>query len=376
MQKKILIFSGYFHPHKGGSEEYILKLCRFLISKGIECHVVTCNTEHVAEEENVEGIKIFRVPSWHFVGKKYPVPVPWSMLRFFHRLKRNSYDYIFTNTRFFNICFYAPLFKKWHNKNAKLVHLEHGTKHTDDEAFFVRMINIVYDKMIGRFIMKSADQIFAISGEQSKAFVKKLSGKTAKIAYNSIEVKAFVKKQTSLKRTLGIKNEIVVSYAGRLIEAKGVQDLIDACRNLKVKLIILGSGSFEDALKKQARNMKNVVFINKAFDQNLLLEVFSITDIFVNPSYNEGMPTLVLEAGAFGLPIIATSVGSTYEIIDNNVNGFLVAPKNVDQLKQNIEALMKNKSLRAKFAENLKIKIKKKFDVNTAFMPILRYIKQ
>ncbi len=379
MKPKILIFSGYFYPHKGGSEEFMLSLSKFLSKNGFDCSVITCNTENAPEIEKIGKITVYRVNSWHFVGKKYPVPKPGEMISLLKKLsKKKKFDYIFTNTRFFNICAYAPFFKKYSNPKAKIIHIEHGTKHTDNESLLVYWVNYLYDYTLGRFVVRSADSIFGIS-DKSRKFVHKISGKKSGILRNCIDVSAFEKKSNpeeikAIKRKLGIKNEFVVSYAGRLIEAKGVQDIIKACHDLKVVLVILGSGDYEKQLKKQAKNMNNAVFISKVYSRKDLINILSVTDVFVNASYNEGLPTSVLEAGAAGVPVMATDVGGTNEIIENNKNGFLVKPGNVSGLKKSIKKLMNDINLREIFAKSLKQKIVREFDCKKAFTPILKVL--
>jgi len=379
MKPKILVFAGFFHPHKGGSEQFILNLCNFLANKGFECSIITCNTEQVKQFEKLGKIQVFRVDSWVFVGKKFPVPKPWSMIKTLRNISRSQkFGCIFTNTRFFNICFYAPWFKWFCNPKAKLVHIEHGTKHTDNESLIVYAINFLYDYTFGLFIMLSANFLFGIS-KKSQKFIRKISGKSSGLVRNCIDVSAFKKSSSNLdelRKKYSVENEFVVCFAGRLIEAKGVQDLMAACENIKeTKLIILGSGDYENELKKLAKN-KNVVFVNRFYNRKLLLEVLSISNVFVNPSYNEGLPTSVLEAGAFGLPVIATDVGGTSEIIDHGKNGFLVEPKKPSVLKKFIKKLKQDKSLRKAFAKKLNQKIKKEFDTTTAFLPLLKILKK
>ncbi len=74
------------------------------------------------------------------------------------------------------------------------------------------------------------------------------------------------------------------------------------------------------------------------------------------------MPSSVLEAGAIGLPIIATAVGGTEEIIKNYKNGILVKPHNITQLRKKILELIKNKELREKLGRNAQEVVRKKFN--------------
>jgi glycosyltransferase involved in cell wall biosynthesis len=374
---KILIFAGYFQPHEGGSERFALNLARFLFKHKHKVSVITCNTENAKQYEKVGKINVIRVPSWEFVKKRYPVPVPWFMINELGKLEK--FDYLITNTRFFNICAYAP-FVCWIN-GSRLIHIEHGTKHIDD-SWFLKIANTIYDYTFGLLIMKSADKLFGIS-KKCQEFIKKISGRSSELVPNCVDTNYFSKvamkvrdesRAKKWKQQLGIRNELVVTYAGRLIEAKGIQDLINVVKHLKdVKLIILGPGEYYNELKKIAG--KNTTIIRKTYTPEELRDLLWFSDFFVNPSYNEGLPTVPLEAGSMELAVIATDVGGTKEIIDNEKNGFLIKPKAIGQLKKKIVYLKENKRMRSKLGKTLRKKVVKNFDLDVAFSRILKKIK-
>ncbi|RJQ17629.1 glycosyltransferase family 1 protein [Candidatus Woesearchaeota archaeon] len=369
--KKVLFLAGYFYPHEGGSEKFILHLAKELMKSSVACTVITANTEKAKAKEKYQGINIIRVPCWHLLGKKFPMPKPWSMVKVLQ--EKEPYDIIITNTRFFNIAMYAPFFKWKHH--AKLIHIEHGSKHIDNESAIVSFVNKLYDHTIGWFVMKNADYLFGISKEAQK-LIKHICNKKSGIVRNCIDTAYFIrneKEAEKIKRKYKITKSVIL-YAGRIIEAKGVQDLITATKNIDAQVIIIGSGSYEAEIKKMLH--QNCTFINKDYDHKTLKELLTITDIFVNPSYNEGLPTVVMESGSMEVAVVATDVGGTKEIIDDKVNGFLVEPKNKKQLTEKINILLKNKIKRETFGKALRQRIQKEFDVSIAFQPIVKIVKQ
>ena len=155
-------------------------------------------------------------------------------------------------------------------------------------------------------------------------------------------------------------------FVGRLVYAKGVQDLLVAFSRLErknLKLMIVGGGSYKSALK----NIVDKLEINKSvsfkgeLDRIECLKLMSKSDIFINPSYSEGLPTSVLEAGALGMPVIATDVGGTKDII-NPQTGILVSKKDICQLCNAINFMISNKKQRHKYQENITQFIKSNFD--------------
>ena len=91
---------------------------------------------------------------------------------------------------------------------------------------------------------------------------------------------------------------------------------------------------------------------------------FKDANIFVLPSYYEGVPISILEAASYSLPIIATSVGGIPEVIEDGVNGFLVNPGDIEAFKNKILKLIRSVSLRNKMGKNAYYSVKDKFDVN------------
>ena len=85
-------------------------------------------------------------------------------------------------------------------------------------------------------------------------------------------------------------------------------------------------------------------------------EILAISDIFVFPSFQEGLPLAVIEAMAAGLPVVCSNIRGNKDLICDNENGFLVDCKDVDKFAQRLQLLCNDKSLRDKFGyQNAKI---------------------
>jgi glycosyltransferase involved in cell wall biosynthesis len=168
-----------------------------------------------------------------------------------------------------------------------------------------------------------------------------------------------------------LKGDFVITFVGRIVKDKGVNELVESFVNLVKKypnLKLLLVGDYEEDLNPISK--KNKYFID-ALDsiitvgfQNDIRRFLSITNLFTLPSYREGLPNSLIEAGSFGIPLLATDINGCNEIIENNKTGVLVENKNAKSLESGIEKLFLNKELYDYIKNNIRIKMIKKYDQN------------
>ena len=365
--KRILIFAAYFYPRLGGYEKTIYALSSRLVEKGYEIDVVTCNTEETPVEEEVDGIRIHRLPSWNILGGTYPIPKPTvTTFKILFQLSRNRFDLINTHSRFFPTSLLGLIFAKL--KRKPLVHTEHGAPHVVLSNKLIGSVNKAYDHTIGSLIIKSAARNIGVS-QAVCDFLKHLGAKNIIAIPNGIDTDVFRKVETDLTKNLGLSGATVITFVGRLIYAKGVQDLISAFLMIKetvpnVKLLIVGDGPYRGDLESLAYQTDcgdDILFLGKK-NQTEVIDILSATDIFVFPSYSEGFAISVLEAASIGLPIIATDIGGTREIIEHGKTGLLIKPREPRQIAEAVSLLAGNKqaapeNLARKLGEAARLKI-------------------
>lgn len=137
------------------------------------------------------------------------------------------------------------------------------------------------------------------------------------------------------RRRLGIPAEgPVISYVGKLVPRKGVDTLIEAMGILAARaagaprLVMAGIGGMREPLEQRAAQLDvadRITWLGKVPHDDVGW-VMSAGDVFVLPSLSEGLPTVVCEAMACGLPVVATAVDGTPEIVDDPATGLLVQP--------------------------------------------------
>jgi len=366
---KIIIFAPYFYPHQGGVENYCFEIAQRFSQKKLKIFIATSKFEKEKDFEKMDNFFIYRLSSYNLLGNRWPVPkLSWSNMKKIVDLVNIKPDAIITNTRFFPLSLIAAII--FYFQKAKLIHIEHGTRYSSMENKLSEIAAKIYDNIFGRIILSISDQVIGISKAASK-FAEYLGAKKTNTIPNSVDTKVFLNKFEIRK------NVKKITYVGRLIQAKGVQDLIKAFKEIKNKnleLQIIGSGNYEKKLKQISKSDQRIKFLGQ---KNLseIKKILAKTDIFVNPSYSEGLPTSVLEAGSMNIPIIATNVGGTNEIIINNKNGFLIPIKKDNLIKEKINKLVKDDILRMKFSKNIRNQIISKFSWDQNIEKIYKIIK-
>jgi glycosyltransferase involved in cell wall biosynthesis len=304
---KILITTDYYEPWTTGVTRYIQTLTTFFPAADIT--VLTYNLTESAQTEKHGNVTIKRIPSIHLLGKTFILPQPTAV-----GLPRH--DVVITNTRFFTTTgigiFYAH---KW---KAPHIHVEHGNTHVPHANPLVRFIAWVWDQTCGRIVMHAADKVICVS-KKGMPFVQKLGAKNAAFIANTIDATQF-KPSAQLGAAFRKKHSIpankrVVTFIGRLVEEKGLGDLILALSGSADTLVVVGGGKMAPELEHlAAEKTVDAVFIGDQ-PQSEVHAALCATDVFVNPSWAEGLPTSVLEALAAKVRVIATDVGGTSEIL-------------------------------------------------------------
>jgi N,N'-diacetylbacillosaminyl-diphospho-undecaprenol alpha-1,3-N-acetylgalactosaminyltransferase len=153
----------------------------------------------------------------------------------------------------------------------------------------------------------------------------------------------------------------IVLMIARVIKDKGVSEFIESANLLKDKAHFLYVGDIDKGNKHAfLPDWKNIKYLGFRKD---IKDLISICDIFVLPSYREGVPRTLLEAASMSKAIVTTDAPGCREVVDDNKNGFLVPIKDYKSLAKKIEILIDDKNLREEFGKNSRIKAEKEFDI-------------
>lgn len=220
------------------------------------------------------------------------------------------------------------------------------------------------DRMLARF----TDRIIVVSRRVKEFYVEEVGipEKKVEVIYNGVDLNRFEKKVDKQKkrRELGLPGDApLVGTVGRLQPQKDHKTFLKASSLIlkkfpRVRFLIVGGGSLRkelEAFTKELGIEKNVHFLGERKD---IEEILPLIDIFVLSSAREGFPITVLEAMAYGLPVVATKVGGNPELVKDRETGFLVSPEDSWLLAEKIMCLLKDRKLSRGLGERGRERIK------------------
>jgi glycosyltransferase involved in cell wall biosynthesis len=365
---RVIIFAGLFYPSRGGYETFIYNFAKHLMKDGNSIDILTTNKNNSPHFEIINHINIYRLDCWNILGGTYPIPKPClKNFRILKTLMVSNYDIVNTHTRFFVTTIIGTIYSII--KDLPLIHIEHGSTHCILENKAIRILSSLYDHVIGGFIVKTSFENIGVS-KASCDFMTHLGSNKSICISNGVDLDLFNRNGTRTKDRYCLNDEdIGITCIGRLIYAKGAQDIINIYPRIKekysnVKLIIIGDGPYRAKLGNMCKVHRNSIFFLGFLNAIEIVGVLSFTDIFVNLSYSEGFGITILEAGAMGIPIIATDVGATSEIINDNQLGIIIPPGDTDELYKSLIILIENPSLRISYGSNILSRVKSTYDWN------------
>lgn len=214
-------------------------------------------------------------------------------------------------------------------------------------------------------LSKFTDFIITINKEDY-AIAKKFFSKTVDYVPGiGVDIKKFepTTVDNQLKRKeWGISEDTVVLLSiGEMIERKNYKTSLNAIAKMKYEnyiYLICGAGPLEDELKNLAKSLGISDKVKFLGFRNDIVEICKASDIFVFPSYQEGLPVSVMESMAAGLPIVCSAVRGNNDLVEEGIGGFLALPDNVLEFTKNIEKLLENKELRIEMGKYNKSRVK------------------
>lgn len=197
-----------------------------------------------------------------------------------------------------------------------------------------------------------------------------------------VDMERFSPDRFSVKKDAGVFTFV---FVGRIVGDKGINELVEAFVRLhdvhkNTRLVLVGNyehnlDPVSDATRKLIDTNEGIEACGPKYGDDLL-QMYVDADCFVMPSYREGFPNTVLEAGAMGLPSIVTDINGSREIIENEKNGLIVPSKDADALYNAMERMLLDDRARMIMKNNARQMIASRFERSFVLKCQIEYYKE
>jgi glycosyltransferase involved in cell wall biosynthesis len=257
-----------------------------------------------------------------------------------------------------------------------IIYTSHGFYFHEGTGRFPRAAFIVLE----RFGASLCDLVFVVSEEDARAAVRERIAPAAKVVHlpnganpETYDRSRYMAEAAAFRREHGLGGAPVAGFVGRIVVEKGVIELVRAAAIVKrslpgAKFVMVGEPLPSDRddcwgevmrLRDELGLGESLVLTGYRTDVPAILAAL---DLFVLPSYREGMPYALLEAMATGLPVVATNIRGCREEVVEGVTGLLVPPRDVDALARAIAKILSNGGLAPRMGAAGRARVLERFD--------------
>ena len=345
-----------YRPAISGVGQVVEELAKRQVKQGNDVHVYAPDWDKKKrikkKEEIIDGVYVHRCR--HIVRIANFATIFPSV---FFRLLNGRYDiihsHVFGHVHFVLAALAAKL------SGAKHIHTTHCPWTDSYRSIIGRMGILISYNIFSRFALQLTDKIIAITPWEFD-FIKKYGGEIEKIINlpNGMSEEFFKRVRNNDFKKKNKINEKIVLFFGRLNVTKGPDKFVEIAKLVLEKrkdviFVIRGPDEgMKETVKKLIGNEKRILLLLETRDRKEIIKMYQSAEIFVMPSYREGLPLTLFEAMSSGLPIVASPVnGIPYEMKEPK-NGFLVEYGNNKKFAERIIELLDNKKLRDRIRKN------------------------
>lgn len=271
-----------------------------------------------------------------------------------------------------------------------IVYTAHGFYFHENMNPFIYKIAYWLEKIWGRFF---TDYIFFQSQEDYQLALEERFNSSDRLVHigNGVSAKMFnpvLYDKDQIRKNMGFSDQdVILIFVGRLVQEKGIRELIDAFNLLKgkfacLKLVIVG-GSVEgdrcgidlpETLGSVPEHVRKDIY--RLGLRNDIPQLLSAADVFVLPSYREGLPRSIIEAMAMRKPIVATNIRGCREEVRPGFNGYLCRVRDSRDLAEKIDRLLEGASKLQVYGENSRKLFLNEFDEKKVLEKQLRVFRK
>lgn len=346
----------FFLPTFGGVEQVMYELAKRQVSDGHEVHVFCCDSDKNSriklKEEIIDGIHIHRFRYWCRLSLSTFIwpSLLWKFGKF------GKFDVVHTHVSGHAYILFAGILSKL--KKFKHIHTTHCP--WTDSSFrpsILRPFLLVNDLFMNKLSFALIHKIIAITPWELPVLKKYSDSSKIKIIPNGVDKILFSRiKNNSFKKKNGINKKYLVLFFGRLNPTKGPEILAQVAISISKKrkdIYFLWVGPDEgkaEEVKNLIAKFPNMKYFGPIKGKKNIAEMYQSADVYVMPSYREGLPLTLFEAMASALPIVASPVNGIPFEMKENENGLFSNYGDLESLEKNILTLIDNSQLAKKMA--------------------------
>jgi len=344
---RIAMVSTFYAPTIGGVEKVIQELAERYVQQGHLVDVFCSDSDkhqRIAKKfEIINGVRVHRSRYWFHLGLNTCIfpGVLWDLLW-------QKYDVVHTHVSGHDYVLFAGLIAFL--KKRSHVHTTHCPWTDKFRPLSVRIPLFFTNHFLNYVSFFFCDAVVAITPWEIPLLKKWVSEKKITVIRNGMDPVFFESVTPSFKKKLGLKGKLVLFF-GRLHPTKAPHIFAALAKEIlkerkDVDFVIAGPDEGElQRVQEMVKGEKRIHILGAVHGKKHIAAMYQAADVYVMPSYREGLPLTLFEAMASGLPIVATPCnGIPYEI-EEGVNGFLVAYGDIAALKEKVLRLLDDRKL-------------------------------
>jgi glycosyltransferase involved in cell wall biosynthesis len=348
-----------FPPAIGGVEEHVYCISRELAKRGHNVTVLTSDEidrKQVAlGEENLEGVQVYR--SRLFASSV--LRESWFIPEISRKLKRLRIDLVHAHG--YRCLSSVQAVYSSHFRNVPSVLTPHGIY--PSRSLVNGLAKGIFDKSFGRLLLDLSSTIIALT-KHNENLLFKLGASRRKMV--TVPNGARVEEYFDLPRSTRILEQLhtdgpILLYVGRIDWNKQVDKIVEALPSVlkdfpSAKLLVVGPdyANCADQLETLAKNLgvENSLVITRGVSRRMLMEYYSVSEVFILPSSYEGFGLSMLEAMCSRIPVIISPSGGPGDILKDRTNALFLKNVNATEISEQVHEILTNRSLRSKIVKN------------------------
>lgn len=351
----------FYLPTYGGVERVMQELAEYQVKQGHEVHVFCCDSDKYKriknKEEIIKGVIVHRYPYWFRLSLSTFI---WPSLLW--KLPKYDFDILHSHVSGHLYVLLTGIVSKF--KKSKHIHTTHCPWTDAFRPKILKPFIFLNELFLNKLSFKLIDKVVSITPWENEILQKYTKKEKIVVIPNGADPILYKKIiPNNFKEKYNIKGKIVL-FLGRLNPTKGPEVLAKAGKEIlkerkDINFIFIGpdEGKAEE-VKEITKDSPQMQYLGPLNGKEKIAEAYQAADVFVMPSYREGMPLTLIESFASGLPVIASPVNGIPFEMKENENGFFVNYGDIEGLKEKILKVIDNPSIAKKFSKANKEKSK------------------